>query len=676
MNRFRRMKKAIIFCILLRLPLVLVYSQVNLKGKITDSKGNPLPYASIGIPGTEYGAISEENGDFILYIKKPDDSFEVYFAALGFETRKKTLSSIDYSQPILIQLSPKEITLQEVTVTDEKLKPRSIEIGNGKSFLPRGMLAYDTLSGGSAMAILIDPSESEDLNFMTGASLRIAISKLPQFKVRFRMMDVDESNNRKPGKDLLNENIIIKSEIRKGWLDFDLRPYALDPKEPFYMVFEWILDLKDRKYIYKAYDDFEKEYPDRVHYDTVIVDGEEVIDVRINEMLAGTAFGVTGIKGKNEKMLTFTRANSFGEWNRDNAVLSAKATFSNSLEMDPNAPSETCQDLSCQIDQELEFLLDEYPAPGIQFSLSKQGYNIYSKGHGYRSIKDSSEVIPQTQFRIASVSKTMTAYALYQMNGLDSGLVDAGIGQFISGLPDPYSTITARQLANHTAGVPDYKEVSLDEIHQQKFYPSLHEALELFIDRPLEFAPGQDYLYSSYGYTLLGASLEKISGLTYLELMDSLLWQPQKMSNTSGDIRGGNQEGKSKFYLFTQEEGPDYDLSYSYSSGGLISTTDDLLIFGNHLLEIGYFESEGFKNSLVNTDMDGIRYGLGWYSSETKQGDKIYFHAGELPSSGSFILIHPESGVVLSLLANGPVFYDEDSFVPEAIMKILNLAKD
>ncbi len=666
------MKKSLLL-LFFSLHMALAYGQIHLKGNISDTEGKALAYASIGIPGTEYGTISEENGDFDLIIKEPEDGFEILFAALGYLTQSRLYSTIDQSKPLRIQLSPKEITLEAITVSDKKIRPKSMEIGNGKSFLPRGMLAYDTLSGGSAMAILIDPNESKDLNYMTGVSLRIALSNLPQFKVRFRMMDVDESNKGKPGKDLLNENVIIKSGIRKGWLDFDLRPYALEPKEPFYMVFEWILDLKDRKYIYSAYEDFMTEYPKRVHYDTAIVDGEEIIDVRINELVAGTAFGVTGIKGKNEGMLTYTRSNSFGDWNRDNAVLSAKATFSNSLDYLPE--EQDCENIECQIDEIMAYLSEEYPAPGLQFSLSKEGYNFYSKGVGYKDISDSSAVDRNTQFRIASVSKTMAAYAAYRASFEDSAFLDSPIEKLLADIPEAYKEITPRQLANHTAGVPDYKEETLDEIYQQKNYKNLEEALELFIDRPLVSAPGQSYFYSSYGFTILGATLEKASQLSYLDLLDSVLWKPTGMSSTYGDLKN-SQPDKSKFYLYTLEEGPEYDLSYSYSSGGLISTTDNLVNFGTFLMEQGYFVSQAFTESLVQTNSEGIFYGLGWYMMEMSAGDKVYFHAGELPSSGSFILVHPDSGVVFALLANGPILYDENGDIPEPLMKIFNLTTE
>lgn len=112
--------------------------------------------------------------------------------------------------------------------------------------------------------------------------------------------------------------------------------------------------------------------------------------------------------------------------------------------------------------------------------------------------------------RIASITKPMTAIAIMQR--YERGMIDLDkpIQTYIKEFPRKVKgDITIRLLLKHTSGIAHYssKWDALSFTH----YPTLANALDAFKDRELDFEPGTQYRYSSYGYTVLGAIIEEVS---------------------------------------------------------------------------------------------------------------------------------------------------------------------
>lgn len=188
--------------------------------------------------------------------------------------------------------------------------------------------------------------------------------------------------------------------------------------------------------------------------------------------------------------------------------------------------------------------------------MSKNGKIIYSKGFGYSDVENNVKANPHTVVRIASISKPITctlAARLFQDGKLN---IDKPIDYYLNDLPPlrwngQNVKITARQLMCHISGIRHYEkfikketndakphdEEHVDDIGNDKSYKNVYpvktmdtgdslfsefffnkpfkttrEALEIFIHDDLEFEPSKGYLYSTYGYTLLSAVLEKSNG--------------------------------------------------------------------------------------------------------------------------------------------------------------------
>ena len=177
---------------------------------------------------------------------------------------------------------------------------------------------------------------------------------------------------------------------------------------------------------------------------------------------------------------------------------------------------------------------------------------------------------------------------------------------------------------------------------------------------------------------MLGAAIEHITGQSYLAYMKQHIWDPLKMDATYGEVADSLFTDKAQFYFLSGEEATPYNLSYSYSTGGLISTADDLVTFGLALTQDQFFPQEIKEHiftSQYTIDQHPTGYGLGWFIDQDSQDQPVWYHTGELPSSGSLLVIFPEKKIVIALLSNSPIVSDSgDNFLVEVqrLVKIVD----
>ncbi len=142
-----------------------------------------------------------------------------------------------------------------------------------------------------------------------------------------------------------------------------------------------------------------------------------------------------------------------------------------------------------------------------------------------------------TRFNIGSIDKTFTAVAIGIL--VDRGVVrfDAPIGLYLSGLVPEFGRITVAELLDHTSGLGDYfRPENRAAIDAAKTATDL---LPLALSSPPAFAPGSKRAYSNSGYIVLGAIIEKVSGLTWAEFVRREMLDPAGMSDTRVDSVGG-----------------------------------------------------------------------------------------------------------------------------------------
>lgn len=301
-------------------------------------------------------------------------------------------------------------------------------------------------------------------------------------------------------------------------------------------------------------------------------------------------------------------------------------------------------------------LLTRATLPGLGIAVSVGDSIVWSEGFGYADLQHRIPVTSSTRFRIGSVTKLLTATAAARLSQDGRLDLDAPIQRYVPSFPDKGKTITIRQLLGHRSGIRHYGR---GEFLNDRPYRSVGEALMVFQDDTLLFAPGTGYRYSSYGYVLASAAIENAGGKDFLTFLKEDLIDPLSLTSIGPDHNDTSDASQATPYsvdsLGIFIPGPYNDNSIRWAAGGFLSTANDLVRFGAALLTDRYLNAEVRKVLLASqTTSDGREtgVGLGWRIANDSLGGRYFHHAGESIGGRAILLVYPDSKVVVAILAN------------------------
>jgi hypothetical protein len=316
-------------------------NSITIKGKVSDENGIPLPYANIGLSEKNVGTLSDPDGTFEISLPRTSKNDSLMFSTVGFETKKIALKELEAStSPIDIKLNAAAFLLNEITISDKKLKSKITRLGwmGGKD----GILPLDTIMGGGVVALLVEAPQTPF--YIEKLQVRLMYNSKDTVKFRFHIYEFD-SVNRKPGKELLTNEIILKEEKKFGWLRFNLaRENITINKRKVCIGFEW---LDDRQYRFamvnglRQWEVWKKEQFEignkKVEYIPPKT-AEETGNYKYHgNMMDWPGFtrlppftGLmveTGKRAETQTLLTFERQTSFGQWTEIQSTLNAVITI-------------------------------------------------------------------------------------------------------------------------------------------------------------------------------------------------------------------------------------------------------------------------------------------------------------------------------------------------------------
>ncbi|HWY43621.1 MAG TPA: serine hydrolase domain-containing protein [Candidatus Sulfotelmatobacter sp.] len=294
--------------------------------------------------------------------------------------------------------------------------------------------------------------------------------------------------------------------------------------------------------------------------------------------------------------------------------------------------------------------------PGFSVSVAIDGKIVYSEGFGYADLEQRIPAWPSTKFRIGSVSKPLTAVALVKLAEQGKLDLDAPIQRYVPSFPDKGVLISPRMLAGHLGGIRHYKG---DEFYMQKHYTTVLEGLTIFQDDPLVAPPGTKFSYSSYGFNLLSAAIEKACAEDFLSCMRDLVFVPFGLRSTVPDQPSEIIEQRARFYEHRKDSplanAPYVDNSYKWAGGGFLSSTEDLARFGSALLQPGYLRKESLAllfTSQKTKSGEETGYGMGFAIGKSKSGQRIFQHSGGSVGGTSQLIIYPDQRLVVAMICN------------------------
>ncbi len=223
------------------------------------------------------------------------------------------------------------------------------------------------------------------------------------------------------------------------------------------------------------------------------------------------------------------------------------------------------------------------------------------------------------------------------------------LSKFIPDYPQG-DKITIHHLLSHTAGIPDY--TSVDGYKRIMRNPtSPQQLIELFKNKPLEFEPGSQFVYSNSGYVLLGYIIETITGKPYKQILEEFILKPLKMENTGYESANPSLENRSVGYLKIGKnfiKAPKVEMTVPYAAGAMYSTVNDLFKWHQTLKGEQILKKESLQQMF--TPVKG-NYGYGW-RMDTLFDQKRIYHGGTISGYRSAFIQMPEKDLLFITLAN------------------------
>jgi len=285
--------------------------------------------------------------------------------------------------------------------------------------------------------------------------------------------------------------------------------------------------------------------------------------------------------------------------------------------------------------------------------IARDGRVLLSKGYGEADRQKRLPNTAQTKFRIASNTKQFTSTAVLILQAHGKLNVQDHVCIYISNCPAAWKTITLHHLLTHTSGIPDYY-TSPDWTAFQSTPITPTGVMSHFIDKPLDFQPGERWKYSNSGYTVLGVIIEKVSGLTYEEFVKENILAPLNMTDTGYlDNPGGMAVGYTDATTTSQADFE--DASGLFASGGLYSTVEDLYLWDRALYTDKLLPQDLWQKMFTPyvsvPNMDGFGYGYGWEIGQIAN-HPVIAHMGRINGFSSFNTYYPDSKVAIIVLGN------------------------
>jgi CubicO group peptidase (beta-lactamase class C family) len=325
-------------------------------------------------------------------------------------------------------------------------------------------------------------------------------------------------------------------------------------------------------------------------------------------------------------------------------------------------------DKQAKIDSAISNFRSASKAPGVSAAVVQDGEFVWSAGFGMADLENSVPATSQTLYRLASISKSITATAameLWEQGKLD---LDSPVQKYCPAFPLKPWPITTRELLGHLAGIRYYRVPELPYSESQSdpevgntrhFENGIEAGLNFFADDPLETQPGTHFNYSTQGYTLVGCAIEGASGKKYADYVREQVLVPAGMLQTRPDDRFAIIPLRTRFYS-TDKSGAVVnaeflDSSYKVPGGGWLSSAPDMARFEVAILTDRLIK-RATRDIMWTPQMpsDGLGrmvYGLGWQGGTT-DGVGDVGHGGSQQGTSTMMLIAPDARAGVVVLIN------------------------
>lgn len=275
---------------------------------------------------------------------------------------------------------------------------------------------------------------------------------------------------------------------------------------------------------------------------------------------------------------------------------------------------------------------------------------VFNRAYGSANLEWDVPNTPATKFRLGSITKQFTAASILLLEERGKLSVNDPLKKYMPDAPAAWDKVTIFHLLTHTSGVPSFTSLP-DYPKIEPFATTPAKLITLFRDKPMDFEPGEKWLYDNSGYVLLTYIIEKVSGDSYEKFVRENIFAPLGMTDSGYDSNSAIIPRRASGYSPGRggvENAGFIHMTVPQGAGALYSTTGDLLkweqgLFGGKVLKAASLEkmTTPFKNNYA--------FGLG---VETSGGRKKISHGGGIEGFNTQLAYYPDDKLAVVVLAN------------------------
>jgi CubicO group peptidase (beta-lactamase class C family) len=321
-----------------------------------------------------------------------------------------------------------------------------------------------------------------------------------------------------------------------------------------------------------------------------------------------------------------------------------------------------------EVDSYIKSEMADFHIPGLSLAVVRDGRIIKAQAYGLANVELNVPATADTEFSIASMTKSVTASAVMLLVQDGKINLDDPISKYFEGLPESWQPITVRHLLTHTSGIKDH-------FHDYPFFPIAKldrkleytdaEYLKALIDGDLNFKPGAQWAYSGTGFTLLGMIIKKVTGKPYADFLRERIFTPLGMTRTHVISLAEIIPNRASGYSWRKGALNNGSYTGQTMSGGadvsLLTTAADLAKWHIALSSEGLWKQSSLDQmwtpAVLSNGQEAVPFpqgasGLGWALGIYK-GHQLIGHGGTfITGFTSFMGRIPDKRLIVIVLTN------------------------
>ncbi len=307
---------------------------------------------------------------------------------------------------------------------------------------------------------------------------------------------------------------------------------------------------------------------------------------------------------------------------------------------------------------EIDLLFRDFTGdrPGASVMVVRDGRPVFVKSYGLAVLEGHVPATPETNYRLASVTKQFTAMSVMMLAERGLLSLDATLTDIFPRFPAYGSGVTVRHLLTHTSGLVAYEDL-MDPSDTLQVHDREVLAMMASVDSTY-FRPGSAYRYSNSGYAVLAMIVEKVSGRTFPDFLEENVFRPAGMKKSVAFVKGVNEVKNRAFGYAPEGNGFVFSDQSTTSAvlgdGGIYTSVVDMFRWDQALYTEKLVSAEMLMRAYTSAVLTGgerTGYGFGWSIGDYKGRHRVY-HSGSTCGFRSAIHRYPDDRFTVIVLTN------------------------